>query len=73
MKKSVLIFCCLLFAAVSFCQDNPLWLRYTAISPDGQTILFTYKGDIYSVPAKGGSAIPLTLSESYAVKELMKK
>ena len=65
MKKSVLIFCGLLIAAVSFCQENPLWLRYTAISPDGQTILFTYKGDIYSVPAKGGSAIPLTLSESY--------
>jgi Tol biopolymer transport system component/C-terminal processing protease CtpA/Prc len=65
MKKSILIFCGLLIAAVSFCQENPLWLRYTAISPDGQTILFTYKGDIYSVPAKGGSAIPLTLSESY--------
>ncbi len=65
MKKSVLIFCGLVIAAVSFCQENPLWLRYTAISPDGQTILFTYKGDIYSVPAKGGSAIPLTISESY--------
>ncbi len=65
MKKSVLIFCGLLIAAVSFCQENPLWLRYTAISPDGQTILFTYKGDIYSVPSKGGSAIPLTISESY--------
>ncbi len=65
MKKSVLIFCGLLIAVVAFCQENPLWLRYTAISPDGQTILFTYKGDIYSVPAKGGSAIPLTISESY--------
>ena len=25
-------------------QDNPLWLRYPAISPDGQTILFCYHG-----------------------------
>ncbi len=40
-------------------------MRYPAISPDGQTILFSYKGDIYSVPAKGGSAVPLTISESY--------
>jgi len=53
----------LVSAAIS--QDNPLWLRSTAISPDGQTILLTYKGDIYSVPASGGTAVPLTLSESY--------
>lgn len=46
-------------------QDNPLWMRYPAISPDGQTILFSYKGDIYSVPSKGGQAVPLTISESY--------
>jgi len=46
-------------------QENPLWLRYPSISPDGQTILFSYKGDIYSVPAAGGNAIPLTLSETY--------
>lgn len=49
----------------TFGQDNPLWLRYPAISPDGQTLLFEYKGDIWTVPAAGGNAIPLTLSESY--------
>ncbi|MEL6974133.1 MAG: S41 family peptidase [Bacteroidota bacterium] len=46
-------------------QDNPLWMRYPAISPDGSTILFNYQGDIYKVSASGGTAIPLTLSESY--------
>ena len=46
-------------------QDRPLWLRYSAISPDGQTILFCYKGDIYRVPASGGQAVPLTISEAY--------
>ena len=46
-------------------NSPPLWLRYPAISPDGQTLLFEYKGDIWSVPAAGGNAIPLTLSESY--------
>ena len=46
-------------------QDSPLWLRYPAISPDGQTLLFEYKGDIWSVAASGGNAVPLTLSESY--------
>jgi tricorn protease len=56
---------CTFLGSVALSQDHPLWLRYTAISPDGQTILFSYKGDIYSVPASGGSAVPLTLSESY--------
>ena len=42
-----------------------MWLRYPAISPDGQTIAFSYQGDIYAVPAAGGNATPLTLGESY--------
>lgn len=46
-------------------QDPALWLRYPAISPNGETILFSYKGDIYSVPSIGGVATPLTVSESY--------
>ncbi len=54
-----------LISGTGICQNNPLWLRYPAISPDGQTILFNYKGDIYSVPSAGGDARPLTISDSY--------
>ncbi len=46
-------------------QDQPLWLRYPAISPDGSSILFCYQGDIYKVPAGGGQAVPLTIGESH--------
>jgi tricorn protease len=46
-------------------SDPPLWLRYPAISPDGKTILFTYKSDIYKVSASGGTAYPLTVSDAY--------
>ena len=46
-------------------EDHPLWLRYPAVSPDGGTILFCFKGDIYKVPATGGQAFPLTISEAY--------
>lgn len=46
-------------------QDAAPWLRYPAISPDGKSVLFTYKGDIWTVPSTGGNAIPLTLSETY--------
>ncbi len=46
--------------------DNvPPWLRYPAISPDGQTIVFTYKGDLYRVPSDGGVAVPLTIHEAH--------
>src|SRR3982750_4750441 len=64
--KFILTFALCVFSSfVAFGQDNPLWLRYPAISPDGEKILFEYKGDIWSVPAAGGTAVPMTLSESY--------
>lgn len=44
--------------------NNPLWLRNSAISPDGSTVAFTYKGNIYTVNANGGKATQLT-SNSY--------
>ena len=44
---------------------TPMWLRDVKISPDGSTIAFTYKGDIYTVPAEGGNATRLTTSGSY--------
>src|SRR6476660_1965545 len=46
-------------------QTDPLWLRYPAISPDGNTIVFSYKGDLYKVPSAGGDAVPLTIHEAY--------
>ncbi|GMV20953.1 MAG: tricorn protease [Acidimicrobiia bacterium] len=48
-------------------QDSgePLWNRYPAISPDGTQIAFTYKGDLYLVPASGGTARPLTSHEAH--------
>jgi Tol biopolymer transport system component/C-terminal processing protease CtpA/Prc len=45
--------------------DNPLWMRYPAISPDGKTIVFSYKGDLFTVSADGGFAAPLTIHEAY--------
>ena len=59
----LLINSCLLFA-----QETPRWLRYCAISPDGSTIAFTYKGHIYRVPAKGGKATVLTGTKTPGVE-----
>ena len=46
-------------------QSNAGWLRYPSISPDGKTIVFTYKGDLYRVAATGGTAIPLTTHQAH--------
>ncbi len=45
--------------------ENPSWLRDSKISPDGKKIAFTYKGDIWTVPAAGGQAMRLTSQPSY--------
>jgi tricorn protease len=45
--------------------DRALWLRYPAISPDGRTIAFEYRGNLWKVSAEGGVASPLTVGESY--------
>ena len=59
---------CSWLALLSFAQGQeatPLWLRYPAISPDGGTIAFSYKGDIYRVSADGGPARQLTSHPAY--------
>lgn len=51
--------------ATAAASEAPLWLRNVALSPDGSTIAFTYKGDIYTVPSIGGTARQLTTDDGY--------
>lgn len=53
--------------------SQPLWLRYSAISPDGSQVAFSYKGDIYLVSAQGGDAMPLTLDDSHETMPVWSK
>ena len=41
------------------------WFLHSSISPDGKQIAFSYKGDIYTVSSKGGTARPLTLHSDW--------
>lgn len=52
-------------ASLTVLAESPLWLRNAALSPDGKTLAFTYKGDIWSVPVTGGQARQLTTNPSY--------
>lgn len=52
-------------SAVTATAVKPLWMRDVRISPDGKSILFCYKGDIYKVNSSGGEAVRLTSQDSY--------
>ena len=65
MKKQLLTLAALTLAALCAQAVTPLWLRDVQISPDGSRIAFCYKGDIFTVPATGGTAVRLTTQDSY--------
>lgn len=54
-------------------QVNPLWTNTPAISPDGSTIVFSYKGDLYKVPAQGGNATLLTMHQGHDMQPVWSK
>lgn len=51
------------FSATASANSN--WYLHSAISPDSETILFSYKGNIYSVPSDGGTARALTTHSAW--------
>ena len=44
----------------SFSQGQTYFAAYPALTPDAQTIVFSYDGDIWKVPVKGGLASRIT-------------
>lgn len=63
--KKILTMMLLGVSMAASADNNPLWMRHSAISPDGQTIAFSYQGDIFTVPVTGGSARQLTTNPAY--------
>ena len=65
MKRKTIVSLLIMAATTSAAQQNPLWMRYPAISPDGKTIAFSYKGDIFTVDANGGQAHQVTTNPAH--------
>ena len=63
MKKFLLIL--LSFCSLTLSAGNVKWLRYPSISPDGKTVVFSYKGNLYTVSSEGGEAKQLTTHQAY--------
>ncbi|MCR4825317.1 MAG: PDZ domain-containing protein [Bacteroidales bacterium] len=66
MKKSLLLLSLLCGATLGLAaQESPLWIRKNAVSPDGKSIVFCYKGDLWVVPSEGGRALQVTSNPAY--------
>ena len=63
--RKALLLLALTATTVLSAQETPSWIRRNAISPDGKTLAFSYKGDIWTVPATGGEARQLTSNKAY--------
>jgi len=53
-------------STVASLGEKPIWVRYPAIAPDGETLSFTYRGRVFVVDAEGGLAVPLTANGAYS-------
>jgi tricorn protease len=63
MKSKLIVFN-LLFITLQV-SANDEWMRYSAISPDGTTIAFSYQGDLFTVNVQGGDAKQITSHPAY--------
>lgn len=46
-------------------QEEARWLRYPAVSPDGEQVVFGFKGNLYKVSTDGGMAVAITTGDHY--------
>ena len=64
-SRRIILSLCTLIVFVYSSAETPSWIRKNSISPDGKSIAFSYKGDIYTVSTEGGIASQLTTNPSY--------
>ncbi len=71
--KHIFLITFILHAFILQGQINPQWIRYASISPDANTIVFTYKGDLYTVPSDGGDAKQITFHKAHDYQAVWSK
>ncbi|MCP4553359.1 MAG: peptidase S41 [Bacteroidetes bacterium] len=65
MKKVFIILIAIISSGILHANTNSNWMRYASISPSGEQIVFSYKGDLYLIPSEGGEAKVLTFHQSH--------
>ncbi len=66
MKQLLIAFSCLAFPLFLFAQDNDAYfLSQPCLTPDGQTVIFSFEGDLWKAGIKDGQATRLTAMQGY--------
>lgn len=64
-SKTILLSAAALLVTCAAAAMTPSWIRHNSISPDGKTLAFSYKGDIWTVPSTGGEATQITSNQAH--------
>ncbi len=70
MKKNALLLFLFLLSFSIQSQNESVFARFPAISPDGNSLTFSYQGDIWVGPMNGGQAFRITIHEAYESKPM---
>ncbi|MDP3581757.1 MAG: peptidase S41, partial [Ignavibacteria bacterium] len=65
--KKVLLLIAALFLQLN-AQNQEYFLSDPALSPDSKTIVFSYEGDLWTVPVNGGNALRLTAMDGNEIR-----
>lgn len=67
MKQSViaLLLACCCAMGLQAQNNSAYFLSYPALTPDGQTLIFSFEGDLWKAPLSNGQATRLTAMEGY--------
>jgi len=66
MKRSLATLLTFLLPFLLTAQEKaPYFLSYPCLSPDGQTVVFSFEGDLWKASVKGGQALRLTAMQGY--------
>jgi len=63
--KKLLFIAAVLFSGHVFSQNNTYFLSNPTLTPDGQTVIFAYEGDLWKANVNDGNATRLTAMQGY--------
>ncbi len=63
--KHLLLVVAVAAASQSYSQDNAYFLSNPCLTPDGQTVIFAYEGDLWKAEVNNGRATRLTAMQGY--------
>lgn len=66
MRKLLLLaVCCWLYQGIQAQQPGSYFLSAPSLSPDGQTVVFSFEGDLWKASVANGEAVRLTAMQGY--------